>query len=56
MLVIINSEWPSALSASMLMCKLDCDTDTDMENTLLGFRHGIGTRVDVAIKGWDKGV
>ena len=26
-LVIINSEWPSALSASILMCTLDCDTD-----------------------------
>ena len=28
-LVIINSEWPSALSASILVCTLDRDTDTE---------------------------
>ena len=27
MLVIINSQWPSALYTSILMCTLDCDTD-----------------------------
>ena len=30
MLVIIHSEWPSALSASILMCTLDCDTNTEI--------------------------